>query len=448
MIQILFVCILFIAFVNLIISDMDYFNPGVVFNVMFALFALLCCIVDTITGLEINNVLTVTIIICGSIIFTLVNILSRKMIKRSITDENFTHVTINRFWLIGAIVIEIVIAFFMYKYINDFAFIYGVGGKFSEKLSFYDTITKFNSEYKLRMPWYVSIGNLLGRSICYIALYVAIRNYVALKKMDLMYVGIVFIYFIASLMGGRTEALRIITAAIFIWYYFYKRKNGWRKGSVKIAIRMIVIAIFIVVGFSLMRGILGRTTYDPIKVVFGYIGAPLKNFDTFLSNPKKSISGIWGAMTFAKFINWLGIKLGIHSWVYVSDQPFLYFKEFRMGNVYTTYYNFYYDFGFFGCMVLICIIALYYCCTYRKLKAKCHKGKKIDFQLIIYAYLFNDLIMLPFSSRFYETIVNINFIRVVIILGGIIYIINNFYSNENGIYIKIPKMKKNESGGL
>ena len=442
MVQILFINLLFITFFNLIISEMDYFNPGVVFNFMFTLYALLCCIVDSITGLEINNSMTLIIVLAGAWLFSIVNIISKKTVKKGVIEDQVSNVKIGKAWIIGGIIIEVIVLLFMYKYVNDFAAIYGVGGKISEKLSFYDTITKFNSEYKLKMPWYVSIGNLVGRSISYIALYVFIKNFVFCKKIDIDLVIIVIIYFIGSLMGGRTEALRIVTAAIFLWYYFYKRKNGWKKGSVKIAIRMGIIAVLIVVGFSMMRGILGRTTYDPVKVVFGYMGAPLKNFDTFLSNPQKSISGIWGAMTFTKFINWLGSKFDIKSWIYVSDQPFLYFKEFRMGNVYTTYYNFYYDFGFIGCVILMSIIAIYYCYTYRKIKAKKSKEKKIDFQIIVYSYLFNDLIMLPFSSRFYETIVNINFIRLIIILGGLVYVIDNFYSKSGHLFIKMPKLKK------
>lgn len=447
MIQVLFISLLFIVLFNLIISGIDYFNPGVIFNAMFAIYALLCCVVDTITGLEINNMLTVIIVISGALIFTTVNFISKKTVKRANTEEMFNAIRINKFWEICAVIVEVIALFLMYKYVNDFASVYGVGGSFSEKLSFYDTITKFNSEYKLRMPWYVSIANLIGRSCCYIALYVIVRNYVSLKRMNIKLLVAVIVYFISSLMGGRTEAFRIVTAAIFLWYYFYKRKNGWRKGSIKIAIRMVVIIILIVVGFSLLRGVLGRTTYDPVKVVFGYIGAPLKNLDTFLSNPKKSISGIWGAMTFTKFINWLGIKFHIQPWIYVSDQPFLYFKEFRMGNVYTTYYNFYYDFGFWGCIVLISIIAVYYCYAYRKLKAKTNKKKVVDFQLIIYAYLFNDLIMLPFSSRFYETIVNINFIRIMIILGALTWLINNLSIKSGKIYINLQKLKRRRKIG-
>lgn len=439
MIQIIFILLLFLVMINLIIADMDYFNPCVVFNIMFTLYALLCCIVDYITGLEIRYYLTVVIIISGSIVFTIVNIISREIVKKPIIDSFLNSVQLSNFVIFIAIIIEMIVLVFMYKYVNDFATIYNVNGTFSEKLSFYDTITKFNSEYKLRMPWYVSIGNLVGRAICYIALYVLIRNIIADRKVDLKYILIVCVYFIGSLMGGRTEALRVVTASIFLWYYFYKRKYGWRKGSFKIAINMAVIAVLIVIGFSLMRGILGRTTYDPIKVVFGYIGAPLKNFDTFLLNPKKSLKNIWGAMTFTKFINWLGVKFNIPSWVYVSDQPFLYYKSFRMGNVYTTYYNFYYDFGIVGCLVLIGIIAIYYCFAYRTIKSKKYNEKKIDIQVIVYSYLFNDLIMLPFSSRFYETIVNINFIRFTIILFFLTYIINNCYIKNGHPYIRTGK---------
>lgn len=442
MIYILFLLLLIVIIINLIISDLDYFNPSVVFSFMFALFCFLCCIVDMSTGLEINNILTLVIILSGSMIFTIVNAFSRITVKKSTIEKNIEFLSIGRFWKIAAITLEVIVLALMYRHINNFAAAYGVEGSFSEKLSFYDIITKFNSSYRLRMPWYVSIGNLMGRAICYISLYALIKNYVFFNKIDKSFVIVIGIYLVGSLMGGRTEALRIVTAAIFLWYYFYKRKNGWKKGIIQIAIKMIVLMIVIVVGFSLLRGVLGRETYDPIKVVFGYMGASIKNFDTFLTEPKRSISNIWGAMTFTKFINWLGLKFDISSWNFVSDQPFQYYKSFRMGNVYTTYYNFYYDFGFLGCLFFITIIALYYCFTYRIIASKEGNEKKIDYQILIYAYLFNDLIMLPFSSRFYETVVNINFIRISIILWGIVYLINNIYRDKKEIFIKLPFIRK------
>ncbi|NFF81831.1 oligosaccharide repeat unit polymerase [Clostridium botulinum] len=440
MIQLIFISLLLIITVNLLISDMDYFNPGVIFNAMFALYAFMCCIVDAITGLQLNNPKTYFVIISGSLIFTFINFFSGFFVKRKTSDFDLKAIRINKKIIVVFILIELCVVLLMYRYVCEFASVYGVSGTFSEKLSFYDVITKFNSDYKLRMPSYVSIGNIFGRVLCYIALYILINNFIAKKKIHWLCVVVVIIYFCGSLMGGRTEALRIVTATIMLWYYFFKKKYGWAKGNMMIIMRVFLLSIAVVVVFSWMRGILGRTTYDPIKVIFGYIGAPLKNLDTFLTTPTKSIDGIWGAMTFTKFINWLGMKFGIDSWIYTLDQPFLYFLNFRMGNVYTTYYNFYYDFGFVGCIVLIWILASYYCFTYRNLKKMDLNKSTISMKIVVYSYLFNDLIMLPFSSRFYETTVNINFIRLIIIMYVLIFILNNVKFSKNSIMIKRGKL--------
>ena len=80
--------------------------------------------------------------------------------------------------------------------------------------------------------------------------------------------------------------------------------------------------------------------------------------------------------------------------------------------MYTTFYSFIYDFDYIGFIPLIAIIALYYVFTYQRIKG----GKISSFSLLlfIYTYLFNDLIMLAFSNRFYSTVLDIGFIKIVI----------------------------------
>lgn len=432
MIYCIFLILLVITFLNIALTREDYLNPAVVFSAMFTLFSFTCCLVDFKIDLEFSNFLTFILIIGGTLIFTVINLISNMSAKRSVPEERPLCRDMDAKYIILFIVLEMFILFNMYRHINNFAAAYGVGGNFPTKLVFYDTITKFNSDYKLRMPAYVSIGNLLGRSISYLSLYIMMKKFVFEKKLLLCHMLIIAIYGVGSLMGGRTEALRIITAAFFMWYVFYKKKNGWTVGNFKMAVKIVAVAIAVVVGFSLMRGMLGRTTYDPIKVVFGYMGASLKNLDTFLNNPNKSIHGIFGAMTFTKFINWIGSKFNVPNLIYVSDQPFLYFKDYRMGNVYTTYYNFYYDFGILGCIVLVTIMAVFFVFSYKGVKEYDLGSKIINLRIITYAYLFNDLIMLPFSSRFYETVVNINFIRLTIITVILTYVINSLAFSIGG----------------
>ena len=56
----------------------------------------------------------------------------------------------------------------------------------------------------------------------------------------------------------------------------------------------------------------------------------------------------------------------------------------------------------------------------------------ISFIVICYAYLVNDMIMLPFSNRFYETVVNIGTLYRFIIIYILVCIVNkNMKSNKS-----------------
>ncbi|MCT4391361.1 oligosaccharide repeat unit polymerase [Lactobacillus delbrueckii] len=90
------------------------------------------------------------------------------------------------------------------------------------------------------------------------------------------------------------------------------------------------------------------------------------------------------------------------------------------GNVYTTFYQFYYDFGYSGIIPLVSGIAIFFSWLYYRIK------KGINSHVlgtIVYAYLFNDLIMLIFSNRFYETTVNVGFIKFIIYLTILYYLL-------------------------
>ena len=114
-------------------------------------------------------------------------------------------------------------------------------------------------------------------------------------------------------------------------------------------------------------------------------------------------------------------------------------KTLNTGNVYTTFYQFYYDFGYDGIVPLMAIIALYFSCAYRKI----YNNK--PFTIIIYAYLFNDLIMLIFSDRFYETVASIGFVKhllVTFILYKVLIDKGVALEYRHGIKLKFKRQKK------
>ncbi|HFI0078032.1 TPA: O-antigen polymerase, partial [Streptococcus suis] len=116
--------------------------------------------------------------------------------------------------------------------------------------------------------------------------------------------------------------------------------------------------------------------------------------------------------------------------------PFIRYNGiYELGNVYTTFYQFLYDFGYIGVFVLTAIISIYYTTSYRYVKKQA-PALSLKMNLFIYAYLFNDLIMLIFSNRFYETVLNINTIKTFIA----VYLIKGLLF-DNGFYLGKIKIK-------
>ena len=95
------------------------------------------------------------------------------------------------------------------------------------------------------------------------------------------------------------------------------------------------------------------------------------------------------------------------------------------GNVFTTFYMFFYDFTYFGIIPLVSVIALYFVPTYSRILGTeyCEKKYLFDYRLFIYAYLFNDVIMLIFSNRFFESVITVGFLRFLITSAILVWII-------------------------
>ena len=133
---------------------------------------------------------------------------------------------------------------------------------------------------------------------------------------------------------------------------------------------------------------------------------------------------IFGELTFCRLINWIGSKLGDSSLVYELDLPFLSYQNYNLGNVYTTFYAFVYDFGIAGVVVLTAIMAVACIWLYNRIKSVWIMDANISFCMICYAFLVNDIVMLPFSNRFYETVFNVATIYKLVILYVVVYIVN------------------------
>lgn len=198
--------------------------------------------------------------------------------------------------------------------------------------------------------------------------------------------------------------------------------------------------ILLLIGINMLLNRTGEnsTLNLILESIYVYIGAPMQNLDTYLQGTRHTPE-LWGSQVFRNIYTYLGGKYGISQYLYQLDLPFLKHNGLNTGNVYTTFYQFYYDFGYDGIVPLMAIIALYFSCAYRKI----YNNK--PFTLIIYAYLFNDLIMLIFSDRFYETVASIGFVKhllITFILYKVLIDKGVALEYRHGIKLKFKRQKK------
>lgn len=431
MIWLLLLLLAMATYINYEISVADIFHPAVIASAIFTIFCFCCCLANFYIGIDIENIATIVVIMLGIGIFTLCNIFTHKSkyIFDNLYKKNITTPAI--FGIIGTICTSVAI-YVNYHYIIDFAAAYGINGSFFEAAVQYKLIMTFHDfdDILIPSPWYRNF--LLSTSSCfaYFAVYIFIRKKVIDGKSSLVYGTNIFLYILLSLMeGGRTGTFRIITAAMFLWYVFYKTKKGKLFHVKSVLAKLVVIMLMIILFFISYLNISGRNEGSMnfelvITEIFVYTGAPIFNLDIYLGNPWQQTHGIFGELTFSVFINWLGRKFDDSSLIYEMDLPFLSYQNYGLGNVYTTFYAFIYDFGFIGVIVLTTIMAVIYVWLYNKVKVSRIMENNISFVVICYAYLVNDVVMLPFSNRFYESVVNIPMLYIFIILYLLVSIAN------------------------
>ena len=145
--------------------------------------------------------------------------------------------------------------------------------------------------------------------------------------------------------------------------FFYRIHKGEHFNIRPVFLKIIFLLSAVSLFFISFIYIVGRSQADMdfeavAMSMFIYAGAPIFNLDIYLQNSWEQTHGIFGELTFIRLINWLGIKFGESSLVYELDLPFLSYRNYDLGNVYTTFYAFIYDFGFLGVVFLTGFMAI------------------------------------------------------------------------------------------
>lgn len=415
--------LLLILLFNFLIVKFDYMHPSILFVIPFLVFG-----IASILGEDTYQIIfheeTLVVIVSSTLVFTLITLLSQTFYKQKETS-NFTleEIKISKPVTIFFIVFFIITQLAFIKYLQAISIAHlGYIGSLGEMISLYDVMTKFwpdiFRELNVSIPLLYRIGNPITQGFGYLIVYVLVHNYVVTKKINKLYLLIILLLcFNIILNGSRSPIFRIATMMLITFYILYNKKNNIRKGNLKFLAKSLLIIIALGVFFISLLSLMGRENdLELFHYLFVYVGAPLVNLDNYLAfRADGSYASIFGEQTFRGLYAYIAKWTGNDSLIFPTIDLFTFSNNgIEIGNVYTTFYSFIYDFEYIGFLPLILIIALYYIFTYQKLKVKDINLKNINFSLFIYAYLFNDLIMLAFSNRFYTTITDPSFFKIII----------------------------------
>lgn len=313
-------------------------------------------------------------------------------------------------------------------------------GSLSESISLYRAQSLSDSgNFDTSLPKILSLLRTFTNATGYFFCFVAVKQWFIQRKTSVLYLVIILLSGISSvLLGARSGLLTLVICMGVYVYAWLKRKNKWStKGNLKLLFTAVLIFMVVVISFQGLAELMGR---DTSNYSFGYylaiyFGAEIKNLDIFLQGSFPISDNVWGGQTFIFLHKTLAPYLGTTLQSYSLDLPFLSVNGSSLGNVYTTFYPFVYDFGYIGVPMLTGIMAAISQISFKTFRF--FDSKNVSIAVLIYSRIVAALMLSFFSNKFYENIFNFDFVKTIIIwiiLDWFLFFKNSFrYRKEINI---------------
>lgn len=266
------------------------------------------------------------------------------------------------------------------------------------------------------LPGWVGILRLLVAGMGNWFVYVLVNNTLVRKKVDFLLLAIVVLCMLSSMTtGSRGDALFMAEAAVAVFVLLKNKQTGFFKSiRFKTLLKILTLGLVLLFTFQWTAVAIGRVAdFALADYIAIYCGAEIANLDMFLQEVRPA-SEIWGGQTFINIVLWLGPYLGIDPSSYSLDLPFRSANGYNLGNVYTTFYPYIYDFGYLGMIILVGLMAMLVQWNYERAK-RVQIKRYPSFSILLYSYIFGTVFFSFFSNKFYEYLFSSTFFYTVII---------------------------------
>lgn len=371
---------------------------------------------------------TFSVLGLGVLEINIVTVIIRQLAKKVGGTPKFEYkeikpIYIERWKKIFSIAFELFTIFYSIKTIIAISVAFGSGGTLQRAMKTYDYLVKFSLE-GVHVSKVFTYSRLITRALGYWFLFIFINNYSVGKRVNVIDITIVVLSLINEILtGGRNQAVNMLISIVPFLVFVYQRKKAIRfKLKFKYVFGAAIVLLILLSTFQSVGAAIGGTyerTENALDYLAKYCGAEIKNLDIFLNeryDTMMSKNAIWGSQTFIYMVRWIGPKLGLVNSYYTLDLPFNHVNGYSLGNVYTTFYPYIYDFGYWGMFVLVFLMGVVIQLVYEVYKRATVK-KYPPFPVVLYGYMFNSMLLSFFSNKFYEQYFQKSFFTLLVFLG-------------------------------
>lgn len=269
----------------------------------------------------------------------------------------------------------------------------------------------------IRLSGRASLLSIITLSIGVWSEWQFLLNLILLKRFNWRLFFIIVIALITPLMTGVRGGTFTGIITIFIFLFFtLQLKNNSAKVNFKYTIIALLCIMIILVALPLTATMVGRdvSSYSTFDYVSIYLGAQLKNLSIFIQNNSFPINiGVFGAYTFYSIIPSFAKVFHLNIPQYLPYLPFQYKNGYNLGNVYTVFYPWLYDFGYAGIIIMTFVMAFIAQFIYSQAKLQLKKGKLTSILILLYGYLGSFVFLAFFADGFIRAI-GINLVYMII----------------------------------
>lgn len=237
------------------------------------------------------------------------------------------------------------------------------------------------------------------------------------SKINKILIAIISILaFLSSILSaGRSELLGMMSAYLFIFLIFYSKKYAWndqnyRNKVLKILFRTGIsfIVLFLVVGVFILNRTGGNQGETIVSNLFKYLGSSIGALDYFINNREiYPENHSFAQNTFLSIYSTL-TSLGLYSGDRTVFLPFVRIAN-SSTNVYSLYYYFIQDFGYFLGVMFQFAYGYIFGVLYFYIK----KRNFNRFTIIIYALFSQAIVMSFFAEQLFSVLTN-HLVRIMI----------------------------------